>query len=173
MNLYFRLLYLLLRLRWLPKQADPLAAATLNMRVMPNDLDIYMHVNNGRYLSIMDLGRLHLMAVTGLLKPIRQKKWVPLLGSVKIHFLKPLTVFQKYTLTTQTLYWDEKWIYLEQKVHRNEHVCAVALIKVLFIGKEGKIAPEKILALLPNPPPAPTIPNTVKLWQEAEQNGRL
>lgn len=173
MNLYFRLLILLLKLCWLPKQNDPLAPAMINMRVMPNDLDIYMHVNNGRYLSIMDLGRLHLMAVTGLLRPIQKQKWAPLLGSVKIHYLKPLTLFQEFTMSTQTVYWDEKWIYLEQKIQRNGELCAVALLKILFIGKGRKIAPQMILDLLPNPPKRPELPHTIKLWLEAEQAGRI
>lgn len=173
MNLYFRLLYWLLMLRRLPKQSDPMAAATMTMRVMPNDLDIYKHVNNGRYLTIMDLGRLHLMAVTGLLKLILKQKWDPLLGSVKIHFLKPLKVFQKFSLTTQTLYWDQKWIYLEQKFERKGQLYAVALVKVLFIGKEGKITPQKILDCMPNPPAQPPIPHVIKSWLEAEQSGRL
>ncbi len=168
MNLYLRLLWLLLKLPWIKKQADPLSPVILNMHVMPNDLDIYGHVNNGRYLSIMDLGRLQLMAATGLLKLIQQNKWAPLLGSVKIHFLKPLKVFQSFTLTTQTVYWDEKWIYLEQKIQRQDKLCAVALLKILFIDKQGKIEPEKILNLLPNPPAKPAIPFAIKNWMDAE-----
>lgn len=173
MNLLLRLLWLLIKLPWLPKQTDPLAPVTLSMRVMPNDLDVYFHVNNGRYLTLMDLGRLHLMSVTGLLRPVLKRKWSPLLGSVKIHFLKPLTVFQKFTMTTQTLYWDDKWIYIEQKIQRNGNLCAVALLKILFVGKEGKIDPQRIVDCLPTPPSRPDLPHAIKLWQEAERAGRL
>ena len=31
------------------------------MRVWPNDLDTNAHMNNGRYLTLMDLGRFDLM----------------------------------------------------------------------------------------------------------------
>ena len=31
------------------------------MRVLPNDLDLLWHMNNGRYLSLMDQGRVDLM----------------------------------------------------------------------------------------------------------------
>lgn len=172
MNLYLRLLWLLLRLPWMKKQSDPLASSTLSMRVMPFDLDVFMHVNNGRYLSMMDLGRLHLMWVIGLLKPLRQQRWNPLLGSVKIHYLKPLTLFQHFTLNTQTLYWDEKWIYVEQKIYHRDQLCAVALMKILFIGKEGKIAPQSLLDLLPHPPKQPPIPDVIKYWMQAEQASR-
>src|SRR5262245_25249797 len=137
MNLIFRLLWLLLRLPWMPKQADPLAPASLHMRVMPNDLDIYLHVNNGRYLTLMDLGRLHLMAVTGLLKPIQKQKWYPRLGSIKVHFIRSLRVFEKFTQTSQVIYWDEKWFFIEQKIFKGNELYVTALIKCLFVNKDG------------------------------------
>lgn len=172
MNLYFRLIILWLRIKWIPESADPLSPTTLTMHVMPNDLDVFMHMNNGRYLTIMDLGRLHLMACTGLLKLIIEKRWSPLLGSVKIHFLRPLKVFQRYTLTTQTVYWDEKWIYLEQKMESKGELCATALLRVLFIGQGEKITPQQLLSLLPHPPEQPAIPDSIKYWQEAEVASR-
>ena len=43
----------------------PLAESVLSFRVMPSDLDVNLHMNNGRYLSFMDLGRLHLVAQVG------------------------------------------------------------------------------------------------------------
>ena len=59
MNLYLRLLWTLLRSWRLP----PLTIEhTLKrtMRVLPNDLDINGHMNNGRYLTTIDLLLSHL-----------------------------------------------------------------------------------------------------------------
>ncbi len=69
MNLYCRLLFLLARIWRLPRRGllEPSRAA---FRVLPNDCDLNFHMNNGRYLSFMDLGRVHLMAQTGLLPVI-------------------------------------------------------------------------------------------------------
>lgn len=169
MNLYLRLLWLFVRLPWLPKQADPLAPSTLTMRVMPNDLDIYLHVNNGRYLTLMDLGRMHLLAVTRLLKPLHKKRWAPLLGGLKIHFIRSLKIFEKFTQTTQVIYWDEKWIYIEQKIFKGEQLYVIALMKILFIGKEGKVPPQSVLDLVGNPSQKPPIPEKVALWIVAEK----
>jgi acyl-CoA thioesterase FadM len=169
MNLYLRLLWLFIRLPWLPKQADPTALSTLKMRVMPNDLDIYLHVNNGRYLTLMDLGRMHLIVVSGLMKPLQKRGWAPLLGSIKVHFVRSLKVFDKFTQTTQVIYWDEKWIYIEQKIYKGEQLCVVALMRMLFISKQGKVPPQDVLNLLPNPPQPPHIPHRILHWQEAEK----
>jgi acyl-CoA thioesterase FadM len=151
------------------KQGDPLAPTKLTMRVMPNDLDPYFHVNNGRYLTLMDLGRVHLLWVTGLLKAQRKKKWAPILGGAKIHFIRPLNLFNKFTMTTQTIYWDEKWFYLEQKIFKKDELCAVALFKILFYGKQGKVPPDDLIALLPHPVTKPLMPHYLRAWLEAEK----
>lgn len=38
----------------------------ISTRVWPGDLDINLHMNNGRYLSLCDLGKIDLMLRTGL-----------------------------------------------------------------------------------------------------------
>jgi acyl-CoA thioesterase FadM len=145
MNLYLRLIWLLIRLPFLKKQEDALAPSKLTMRVMLNDLDLNFHVNNGRYLTIMDLGRIHLIGVTGLYKYIRKNKWMPVLGSAKIHFLRSLGAFNKFTMTTQVIYWDEKWIYVEQKIFKKNELYVIALFKTLFVGKQGKVPADQWL----------------------------
>lgn len=58
MNLWLRLLWLLATARFQVRLAEPTETVALGMRVWPGDLDISLHMNNGRYLTIMDLGRL-------------------------------------------------------------------------------------------------------------------
>lgn len=169
MNLYFRLFWLLLRLPWMAKQTDTLAPSTLTMRVMPNDLDLNFHVNNGRYLTMMDLGRIHLMSVVGLLKAFLKNGWMPVIGSAKVHFIRSLNPFDKFTMTTQVIYWDEKWIYMEQKIFKKGELCVVALLRALFTSKKGKVTPDQLLNFLPNPPAQPPIPRAIKHWLEAEK----
>ncbi len=151
------------------KQDDPLAPTKLNMRVMLNDLDLNMHVNNGRYLTFMDLGRIHLMSKAGLLKSTLKRKWIPVLGGAKVHFIRSLGAFNKFTMTTQVIYWDEKWIYLEQKIIRKNTLITTALLKVLFVHKKTKITPQQIMGLFPAPITRPLIPDHLKAWLDAEK----
>ena len=61
MNLWFRLAFLILSSVFRPK-IDPVAETShLRFRVWPHDLDTSMHLNNGRYWTLMDLGRADLM----------------------------------------------------------------------------------------------------------------
>ncbi len=44
----------------------PEQTSVLTLRVLPNDLDPSLHMNNGRYLAIMDLGRIDLLIRSGI-----------------------------------------------------------------------------------------------------------
>lgn len=169
MNLYFRLIWLLLRLPFFKKQDDPLVPTKLKMRVCLNDLDLNFHVNNGRYLTMMDLGRIHLMGVTGLLKQTIKRKWMPVLGSTKVHFIRPLNPFNQFLMTSQVLYWDEKWVYVEQKIFKKNQLCVSALFKILFLGKNGKIPSDDLMTLLPHKIEKPVMPDYLKAWLECEK----
>ena len=65
MNLWFRSLIVLFTV-FFRRSLDPLDESVLKFRVWPTDLDVNFHMNNGRYLTIMDLGRVDLMLRTGL-----------------------------------------------------------------------------------------------------------
>jgi hypothetical protein len=56
MNLWLRLFWLALALLWRRKLDPRHDVSRLTFRVLPTDLDLNGHMNNGRYLTIMDLG---------------------------------------------------------------------------------------------------------------------
>ena len=89
MNLYLRLLFLLVRLINVQRRGV-LEDSRVSFRVMPNDCDINLHMNNGRYLSFMDLGRLHLVAQVGLLRIVIKNRWKPVLAGCGRDHLHPL-----------------------------------------------------------------------------------
>lgn len=172
MNLYFRLFLLLLKLPFLKKVKSPLDETTMTVHVWPNDLDYNFHMNNGRYLTIMDLGRTHYLAKSGLMKAVLKRKWLPILGSAKIHFIRPLNCFNKIHLKTRLAYWDEKWIYMEQHFYHKNQLMATAIIKALFVCKGQKISPDELLKIVPNPPQRPAPAEKLVKWIEAEKAAR-
>ena len=80
MNLYLRLLKLLFLLPFV-RRRGLLDSGRIAYRVWPNDCDMNLHLNNGRYLTFMDLGRVHLLAQTGLLGKLLQNRWAPVLSA--------------------------------------------------------------------------------------------
>ncbi len=56
MYVYARLFKALLA-AWRAPKLGILETSVLRFRVWPNDLDFNFHLNNGRYLTLMDIGR--------------------------------------------------------------------------------------------------------------------
>ena len=79
MNLYFRLIWIIIRSFFKPKIyfSDEIV---LKLRIFPNDLDINCHLNNGRYLSILDLGTIDLFLRSGALKRAIRHGCMPMIG---------------------------------------------------------------------------------------------
>lgn len=167
MNLLFRLLTTLLGARR-RSPLGPLDESVITLRVLPTDLDPNMHMNNGRYLSIMDLGRFDLTVRNGLLGATLRRGWRPVVGSVVIRFRRSLDPFQKYTLRTRAVCWDEKWIYLEQRFERDGELAAVGLVKALFVGKGGSVPTRDVFGTVGFTGESPTMPESVELWRRSE-----
>ncbi|RED44670.1 thioesterase family protein [Aestuariispira insulae] len=117
---------------WLGKRLEPDQTSVLHFRVWPNDLDTNIHMNNGRYLTMMDLGRFDLTIRMGLGKLVFRNKWMPVLSSSNIRYRRSLLPFAKYELHSRLLGWDDKWFYMEQKFIHKGDVYAIALAKGAF-----------------------------------------
>jgi len=167
MNLLLRLIWVLIRAPF-RRKLHPLSESVLQMRVMPNDLDLNMHMNNGRYLSLMDLGRVDLLLRSGVLGAMLKLQWQPLVGAVNIRYRLSLLPFAKYRLHTKIVAWDEKWIYIEQRFEQKNRLIARGHIKALFRSPQGNVKPEEVFGLLKMNIDPPAIPERVRKWIENE-----
>ncbi len=114
MSLWLRLVWLLLtgRQRTPLKNAGDLSSLTF--RVMPTDLDISLHMNNSRYLALMDLGRLDFMARVGLWPVVRRHRWTPIVSAIVIRYRRELRPFASFRLETRLVGWAEASVVMEQ-----------------------------------------------------------
>jgi acyl-CoA thioesterase FadM len=162
-NLYLRLLRILLLLPFL-RPRPLLDASRVAFRVWPNDCDLNLHLNNGRYLTFMDLGRVHLMGQARLWRPLRRRGWFPVLGAAEISYLRPLGPLQKFDLVTRALTWDDKYFYIEQRFEVRGQACAVALVKGVFLGGGQRVPTREVLQLLAPGLEPPPMPEFVRHW---------
>ncbi|MBV8672767.1 MAG: thioesterase family protein, partial [Acidobacteriaceae bacterium] len=136
------------------------------MRVGLQDIDFNLHLNNARYLSFMDYGRVRLMAASGILTPVLREKWTPLVGSVSITYRRSLALFQTFTLSTRVLCWDEKWFYMEQVFRSREGLVAIAWVKGLFRARDGNVPPQRIIDTLAPGTISPPVPEALERWND-------
>lgn len=180
MNLIFRLIGLCILYFVDQRKLDVFGTSRCHFRVWPLDLDLNGHMNNGRYLSIMDLGRLDLMTRVGLTKTVLRERWMPVLSAATIRYRLPLNPFQKFTLETKISWWDEKWFYIEQRFiiqggKKDGAVAAIAFIKGSFYSAKQKqtIPSSEITTLLGlSDADTPAQPSYIASWQKAEDDMR-
>lgn len=149
MNLYLRLIYTIF-ISWRQGRANLAEAQDLSFRAWPHDLDINLHVNNGRYLTLMDLGRVQLMLRLGMGRKILAEGWMPVIGSVHMRYRRSLPPFKGFRLETRIVAWDEKWFYIEQKFLAGQELMAVGIVKGLFRSKTGTVPVATLLDLTGN-----------------------
>src|SRR5690625_2234262 len=84
-------------------------------RVWPTDLDILWHMNNGKYLSIMDVARFVLLQRNGVWSVFQREGWYPVVVGQTISYRKSLNPWQKFVIETRIIGFDEQAVYVEQR----------------------------------------------------------
>ena len=168
MNLWFRLIWLLLTTRFRPRLDLPGEASVLPFRVWFHDLDTSLHMNNGRYWSLMDLGRTDLMLRTGLWRAVLRNRWVPVVNAGSIRFRRELRLFRSIRLETAILCWTDQWLVIRHRIlatgrDGKEIVAAVALVRAALYDRAGRVyvPVERLMAEIgvtaQSPEPAPEV----------------
>ncbi|HXC11134.1 MAG TPA: thioesterase family protein [Steroidobacteraceae bacterium] len=150
-------------------RVDLLSTTRVNLRVWPNDLDINLHVNNGRYLALADIGRLHWFVRTGALGVARKQQAFPVVGDAIAKFRRDLKAFQSFEIHTRLLGWDEKWGFIEHRFVRNHRVIGVVAIRGVFKGPGGPLDPGILLTGLGTGAPSPKLPEWAHSFQQSSE----
>jgi acyl-CoA thioesterase FadM len=172
MNLFLRLLWITLTARFRPR-CEIMGPCTTRFRVWPTDLDVLRHVNNGVYLSLMDLGRVDLLVRSGVLAKVRARGWYPVVAAETIQFRRSLTLFQPFVIETRVLGWDDRSIFLEQRFARpgrDGETIALGVIRGRVLAKGGGPVPmSELMALSDHDGPSPPVPEWIARWNEDMQ----
>ena len=163
-------LFLTILLSSFKRRIDPFGTSVVRFRVMPNDLDLNFHMNSGRYVSFMDVGRLDLLVRMRLLRKVIRRGWRPIAGATMIRYRKSLQPFERFTLKSRVVTWDEKWFYFEHVMENAKgEMAATAFVRGLLRGRDGNVPPREFIAISSRPdlqPPA--MPDAIVRWNEAE-----
>ncbi len=183
MNLWLRLIWLLLTASRRPQLTLPGSMSVLHFRVWLHDLDLSLHMNNGRYLTLMDLGRLDIMLGSGLLRAALRHRWTPIASAITIRYRRELRPFQTFRLETRLLNWDKTLVVMEQTFfvdggERDGQVAARALFKGGLYDRSTKaFVPmarlmETIGVSAASPAPTPEVEAFLKADAELRQGGQ-
>lgn len=141
-----------------PQRVGIFDTTTVRLRAWPNDLDANLHVNNGRYLTLADLGRFDWFRRVGLWEVARKRRVYPVIGDVTAKFRRELRCFETFELRTRLVGWDHKWGFLEHHFVRDGRIFCVVAIRGLFTGPGGTMTPGAFLGELGMALESPPLP---------------
>ncbi|MFQ6547315.1 acyl-CoA thioesterase [Aestuariibius sp. 2305UL40-4] len=156
---------------WLHRDAPDLGLTEAHIsrhRCWPHDIDGFLEMNNGRILTILDLGRLVLAKRTGLLTTLREKKWGLTMAGVSVRYRKRIPTFQTFTTVSRAVGWDHRFFYIDQQIWIGEDCAVQALYRSAIVEKGKMVDPTRVFEALGAGSESPDLPDWVANWIAAD-----
>lgn len=153
------------------RQAPPLGILDTHVSqhiCWPWDIDPWRELNNGRTLTLYDLGRVPLGIRTGLARVVRRHGWGMAIAGNSTRYRRRVRVFERITMRSRCLGWDARFIYIDQTMWRGDECTSQMLARSAFTSKQGIVAPAQVMAALGHAGPSPALPDWVAGWIAAD-----
>lgn len=137
----------------------------------PWDLDPWMELNNGRTLTLYDLGRIPFVRRMGLIGMLRDRGWGMAVAGASVRYRRRVTAFQRLEMRSRALGWDDRFLYLEQAMFTQGGEAASHVLLRSAItrrGKGGIIPPADLDRALGGDGHSPALPDWVLAWAKAD-----
>ena len=121
---------------------------SVNLIVLPQDIDPFMELNNGRYVTLLDLGRFSLGGKVNMASFLKRNNWSLTIVGTYNEYRFRLRLFQRFILKTKIIGYDEKWFYFFQKVERKGKTHMASVVKFAYTSKEGLVYPKEVISAM-------------------------
>lgn len=156
---------------WIYRNAPPLKVGDVHectVRCWPIDIDIFGEMNNGRFLTLFDLGRIVMFRRMGFLPEMKRRGWYGTVAGTAVRYRRRVTAFQKLRLCTRIIGWDERFTYVEHAMWRGDDCVAQAVLRTAVTSGKGIIPPNEVAEALGFPSEGAALPAWVAGWSDAE-----
>ncbi|MDO5648618.1 thioesterase family protein [Paracoccus sp. (in: a-proteobacteria)] len=134
----------------------------------PWDLDPWIELNNGRTLTLYDLGRLPLAQRTGLISVLRKRGWGITVAGNSVRYRRRIKMFDRFTMVSRLVGWDARFLYMEQSMWKGAECCNHMLVRTAVTSAAGIVPTAEIAAELGVDPVSPPLPDWVQAWIAAD-----
>ena len=142
MNLLWRMILVHLRATWRLRRDGSLpltSVCVIPLTTLPTDIDVLQHMNNGRYLSLADLGRWDLVVRIGVFAQTQRLGWIPVLVQASPTYRKSLVLGQKFELRTRMIGTDDRAVVMEQRFVRDGEIYMRLITRTRFVKRAGGV----------------------------------
>lgn len=137
-------------------------------RCWPWDLDPWVELNNGRTLTLYDLGRLPLFARTGGVQVMKRNRWGITVAGNTLRYRRRVRAFQRIEMVSRLIGWDDRFLYMEQSMWRDGECTSHMLLRSAVTDGKGIVPTEKVIAALGYEGLVPELPGWVRAWIAAD-----
>lgn len=134
----------------------------------PWDLDAFAELNNGRALTLYDLGRIPLSVRTGLERVLRANRWGIAVAGSSLRYRRRVRLFDRIEMRSRCIGWDDRFFYMEQGMWRGEECVSHMLIRSAVTSRDGIVAPGRVLDGMQLALASPELPDWVAAWIAAD-----
>ncbi|MEN0087945.1 MAG: acyl-CoA thioesterase [Pseudomonadota bacterium] len=163
-----RLIAVSLKARRAPKQSWD-SITECRFRAHPTDIDMFAEMNNGRHLTLYDIGRFDLGIKIGLAPVLKSQKWGLVVAGASVRFRKRIRMFDPVVMRTKIVGRDERWFYIEQTMMVRGEACSGALMRTA-VTEKGRVVPtDRVADAMGLTHANPEPPQWVVDWTEADK----
>lgn len=164
---FIRMAYAMAKFRNAPPL--PLTGTHVSHHIcLPWDLDLWAELNNGRTLTLYDLGRIPMAMRTGLIGVLRKNRWGITVAGSSVRYRRRVRMFERVEMRSRCVGWDARFLYMDQSMWRGGECTSQVLIRSAFTGAGGIVAPADVLAAMGRPEVSPPLPGWVEAWIAAD-----
>jgi acyl-CoA thioesterase FadM len=134
----------------------------------PWDLDPWRELNNGRALTLYDLGRLPLVMRTGVAAALGARGWGITIAGSSVRYRRRVRAFQRIEMRSRLLGRDARFFYVQQAMFRGGEALSAALLRSAVTSADGIVPTDRVVAALGRGDWDPPLPDWVAAWSAAE-----
>lgn len=130
----------------------------MTLRVWPGDVDANIHMNNGRYQALADLGRISWFLRSGVLTRAGRQRALPVVSDVVAKFRRELRLWQPFVIETRLAGWEQRYLFLEHRFLVGGRVVGLVAVRCVFKAGRRTIYPGELLGSLSARDQSPPLP---------------
>lgn len=135
----------------------------------PWDLDPWIELNNGRTLTLCDLGRIPLGERTGLHAGLKKMGWGMTVAGNTVRYRRRVKAFDRVQIVSRCIGWDDRFLYVEQSMWKGADCTSQQIVRGAVTSAAGIVAPARLVQAMGHAPESPALPGWIEAWIGAER----
>lgn len=156
-----------LRCRKLPALA-PGDVHVNHMRAWPWDIDPFGDLNNGRIITLMDVGRIGLAQRMGLIAAMRTNKWGLAMAGSAPQYRRRVTMWEPLEFRSRLVARDTRFFFIEQTLYVRGAPACNMMCRTVITSRGGIVPTDEVAAAIGRPDWNPQAPQWALDWARAD-----